>query len=67
MQEPEGKLRNIRKNVHGAACWCCGSRRFQLVLKRVTEETELGHLFARCIQCHHSREIDDYVGRVLWM
>jgi hypothetical protein len=25
------------------------------------------YLFARCIQCHHSREIDDYLARVLWM
>jgi hypothetical protein len=66
MQKQEGKLRNIRTNVHGAACSCCGGRSYQLVL-RSAHETDIGHLFARCIHCHHSREIDDYLARVLWM
>jgi hypothetical protein len=66
MQKQEGQLRSTRRHVHGAACWCCGSRRYQLVLRSV-EATDVGHLFARCIQCHHSREIDDYLARVLWM
>jgi hypothetical protein len=66
MQKQEGKLKNIRRNVHGGPCSCCGSRRYQLVLRSVKEE-EQGHLFARCIHCHLSREIDDYLGRVLWM
>jgi hypothetical protein len=66
MQKQEGKLRSIRRNLHGAACSCCGSRRYQLVLRSL-KEAEVGHLFARCIQCHHSREIDDYLARVLWM
>jgi hypothetical protein len=66
MQKEEEKTPSIRRNVHGPACWCCGSRRYQLVLKSV-KQTEVGHLFARCIQCHHSKEIDDYLARVLWM
>lgn len=66
MHKQQGKLKHFRSNVHGAACSCCGSRRYQLVLRSVNE-TEVGHLVARCIQCHHSREIDDYLGRVLWM
>ena len=66
MQEEEGKLRNIRRHMHGMACFCCGSRRYQLVL-RSAKETETGQLVARCIHCHHSREITDYLARVLWM
>jgi hypothetical protein len=66
MQKQEGNLRNIRRNVHGAACWCCGSRRYQLVLRSM-KEIEVGHLFARCVQCHYSREIDDYLAHVLWI
>ncbi len=66
MQKQDRKLKQFRSNVHGAACWCCGSRRYQLVLRSASEE-QVGHLFARCIQCHHSREIDDYLGHVLWM
>jgi hypothetical protein len=66
MQEEEGKFRTFRKNMHGMACFCCGSRRYQLVLRGV-EGTDIGHLVARCIHCHHSREIDDYLARVLWM
>ena len=66
MQEQEGKLRNIRKNMHGMACLCCGNRRYQLVLRSV-KGTYTGHLIARCIQCHHSREINDDLASVLWM
>ena len=66
MEKQQGKLGTIRRNVHGMACVFCGGRRYHLVLRRVNE-TEVGHLFARCIQCHHSREIDDYLARVLWM
>jgi hypothetical protein len=66
MQEQEGKHTKICRNMHGMACYCCGSRRYQLVLRSV-KKTEIGHLVARCIQCHHSREIDDYLARVLWM
>lgn len=66
MRKQEGELKHFRGNVHGAACSCCGSRSYQLVLRSVNA-TEVGYLFARCIQCRHSREIDDYLGRVLWM
>ena len=66
MQKQLGKLGPIRRNVHGMACFFCGSRRYQLVLRSV-KETEVGHLVARCVQCHHSREIDDYLAHILWM
>ncbi len=66
MHKQEKQLRNIRRSVHGMACFCCGSRRYQLVLRSV-RETDIGHLIARCVQCHHSREIDDYLAHVLWM
>lgn len=66
MHKQLGKLGPNRRNVHGMACFCCGSRRYQLVLRSV-KETEVGDLVARCIQCHHSREIDDYLAHILWM
>lgn len=66
MQKQSGPPKNIRRNMHGMACFCCGGRRYQLVLRSVTE-TEIGHLVARCIQCRHSRGIDDDLARVLWM
>jgi hypothetical protein len=27
----------------------------------------MGKLFARCTQCHRPREIDEDLGRILWM
>jgi hypothetical protein len=66
MQKQEGQFRSIRRNLHGAACSSCGSRRYQLVLRSL-KETDVGHLLARCLQCRHSRPIDDYLARVLWM
>ena len=50
MQKHEGKIGAIRRNVHGRACFCCGSRSYQLVLRSVNER-EVGKLFARCKQC----------------
>ena len=46
MHKQQGTLKHFRSNVHGAACSCCGSRRYQLVLRSVNE-TEVGHLVAR--------------------
>ena len=37
MQKVEGKIGAIRRNVHGRACSCCGSRSYQLVLQSVKE------------------------------
>jgi hypothetical protein len=66
MQKQEGKIGAIRRNVHGRACFCCGSRSYQLVLRSVNER-EVGKLFARCKHCHTAREIDEDIERILWI
>lgn len=66
MLKREGKIGAIRRNVHGKACSCCGSQSYQLVLRTV-KQAYMGKLFVRCTQCHRSREIDEDLGRILWM
>jgi hypothetical protein len=66
MLKREGKIGAIRRNVHGKACVCCGSQSYQLVLRTV-KQAQMGKLFARCTQCHRTREIDEDLGRILWM
>ena len=66
MFKQEGKIGAIRRNVHGKACSCCGSRSYQLVI-RSGKQSQVGKLFARCTQCHRPREIDEDFGRILWM
>jgi len=66
MQKQEGKIGAIRRNVHGKACSFCGSRTYQLVL-RSDQPPHAGKLFARCTQCQQPRELDEDIGRILWM
>ena len=66
MQKQEGKIGAIRRNVHGKACSYCGSRTYQLVL-RSDQPPHAGKLFARCTQCQQPRELDEDIGRILWM
>jgi hypothetical protein len=66
MQKQQGKVGAIRRNVRGKACAWCGSRNYQLVLRSL-KQPQVGKLFARCTQCHQSREIDEALGRILWM
>jgi exosome complex RNA-binding protein Csl4 len=66
MFKQQGKVGAIRRNVRGRACVSCGSRNYQLVLRSM-KQPQLGKLFARCSQCHQSREIDEDLGRILWM
>jgi hypothetical protein len=66
MLKQEGKIGAIRRNVHGKACSGCGSRSYQLVLRSV-KQSHVGKLYARCTQCHRPREIDEDLGRILWM
>jgi hypothetical protein len=66
MVKQEGKIGAIRRNVHGKACSCCGSRSYQLVI-RCVKQSQVSKLFARCSQCHRPREIDEDLGRILWM
>ena len=66
MLRQAGKIGAIRRNVVGKACTCCGNRSYQLVLRSVNQ-SQVGKLFARCIQCQRPREIDEDLGRILWM
>ena len=66
MFKQQGKVGAIRRNVRGRACVSCGSRNYQLVLRSL-KQPQLGKLFARCSQCHQCREIDEDLGRILWM
>jgi hypothetical protein len=66
MQKQAGKVGAIRRNVRGKACPFCGSRTYQLVL-RSDQSAQVGKLYARCTQCQHPRDIDEDLGRILWM
>ena len=67
MQKQEGKIGAIRRNVQGKACYSCGSRSYQLVLQS-SNERHVGKLFARCKQCHCTRDIgEEDLERILWM
>jgi hypothetical protein len=66
MQKQQAKIGAIRRNVSGGACCGCGSRSYHLVLRSV-KEAHVGKLFARCTRCHRRREIDEDLGRILWM
>ena len=66
MLRQAGKIGAIRRNVVGKACTCCGNRSYQLVLRSVSQ-SHVGKLFARCMHCQRPREIDEDLGRILWM
>jgi len=66
MQKQLGKIGAVRRELHGKACPCCGSRTYQLVL-RSDVPAPSGKLFARCTQCQRPRGIDEDLGRILWM
>ena len=66
MQKQEGKIGAIRRNVHGTACSRCGSRNYQLVLRGV-DGGRVGELLACCRRCRCARDINEDMGRILWM
>jgi len=66
MQKLEGKIGAIRRNVHGTGCFRCGSRSYQLVLRGL-KEGGVGELLACCRRCRCARDINEDLGRILWM
>ncbi len=66
MQKQIGKIGAIRRELRGKACPFCGGHKYQLVL-RCNPAPESGSLFARCSRCHRPKELDEDLGRILWM
>ena len=66
MRNQIGKIGAIRRILDGKACPFCRSHKYQLVL-RGDMEPQAGGLFARCSQCQRPRELDEDIGRILWM
>lgn len=66
MHKQLGKIGAIRRDLDGKACPVCGGCKYQLVL-RGNLQPQAGKLFARCSQCQCPRELDEDLGRILWM
>ncbi len=66
MHKQIGKIGTIRRELHGKACQFCGGHTYQLVI-RGNIQPETGGLFARCSQCQRPHELDEDLGRILWM
>ena len=66
MHRQIGKIGSIRRELRGKACPFCGGFKYQLIL-RSNISPEHGRLFARCTQCHRPKELDEDLGRILWM
>ncbi len=66
MYKQIGRVGSVRRELHGKACPFCGGRKYQLVLRSQTLPGTEG-LFARCSQCQRAKELDDDLGRILWM
>ncbi len=66
MHKQVGKIGAIRRELRGKACPFCGGHKYQLVL-RCNLTPDSGGLFARCSRCQKPRELDEELGRILWM
>ncbi len=66
MHKQIGKIGAIRRELDGKACPSCGSHKYQLVL-RGDMHPHAGGLFARCSQCQRPSELNEDLGRLLWM
>ena len=66
MHKQIGKIGAIRRELDGKACPSCGSQKYQLVLRR-NMHPQAGGLFARCSQCQRPSELNEDLGRLLWM
>ena len=66
MHKQIGKIGAIRRELDGKACPACGSHKYQLVL-RGDMHPQAGGLFARCSQCQRPSELNEDLGRLLWM
>jgi hypothetical protein len=61
-----GKIGSIRRELKGKACPFCGGYKYHLIL-RATTDSENHRLLARCNQCQRPKDLDDDMGRFLWM
>jgi cytochrome c2 len=66
MNKQVGKIGSVRRELRGKACPFCGGHKYQLVLRAHTTPGTEG-IFARCSQCHRAKELDEALGRILWM
>lgn len=66
MHRHMGKIGSIRRELKGKACPFCGGYKYQLIL-RATSSSDDNRIFARCTQCQRPKELDDDLGRILWM
>ena len=66
MHKQVGRIGSVRRELHGKACPFCGGQKYQLVLRAHTLPSTDG-LFARCSQCQRTKEVDEDLGRILWM
>ena len=66
MHKQVGRIGAVRRELHGKACPFCGGQKYQLVLRAHTLPSTDG-LFARCSQCQRTKEVDEDLGRILWM
>ena len=66
MNKQIGKIGAIRRELDGKACPSCGGHKYQLVL-RGNMRPQAGGLFARCSQCQRPCELNNDLGRILWM
>ncbi|MCC2642064.1 MAG: hypothetical protein K0S45_2477 [Nitrospira sp.] len=67
MHKQIGRIGLVRRELRGKACPFCGGHTYQLVLRSHTPANVESGLFARCSQCHRAKEVDDELGRILWM
>ena len=66
MHKQIGKIGAIHRELDGKACPSCGNHKYQLVLRGNMHPQAEG-LFARCSQCQRPRELNEDLGRLLWM
>jgi hypothetical protein len=66
MHKQVGRIGTVRRELQGKACPFCGGHKYQLVLRSQTSPGTDG-LFARCSHCQHAKELDEELGRILWM
>ncbi len=66
MHKQIGRIGSVRRELHGKACPFCGGHKYQLLLRSHTSPGTEG-LLARCSKCQRAKELDDELGRILWM
>jgi hypothetical protein len=66
MHKQIGRIGSVRRELHGKACPFCGGHKYQLLLRSYTSPGTEG-LLARCSQCQRAKELDEELGRILWM